>query len=303
MKYARVLIALAIAGLVVAGNPRPAAAEEDLAFKLEEVEAASAPAAGAQASKDKGGKADKADKGKDAGKDASKDASNAKPAGAPIAAALGELRWGMSKDAVVALLKKRIRSEYAARVKAERDILRQDAIYNEANDVFRRIKDGYVEFNGRKTGWDASAVAEEFVHGSGESMLVVDDPSARDMYFFVHGRLWKWYRELKPAAFGNGNFDSVGELLSEQFGATRERSEPRSEHGAAYRMLTWSDAQTRVSAIWRGAETCLVFEDSATLERLAMIRQHATSRGQKRGSVLDGVIMTSAEREAWRDRQ
>jgi hypothetical protein len=295
MKYARLLIALAIAGLVVAGNPRRAAAEEELAFTLEEVEAASAPAAAAEPSKDSGDQSDKADK--------SKDASKGKPAGAPIAAALGELRWGMSKDAVIALLKKRIRSEYTARVKAERDIVRQDAIYNEANDVFRRIKDGYVEFNGRKTGWDASAVAEEFVHGSGESMLVVDDPSARDMYFFVHGRLWKWYRELKPAAFGNGNFESVGELLSDQFGATRERSEPRSEHGAAYRMLTWSDTQTRVSAIWRGAETCLVFEDNATLERLAMIRQHATPRGGKRGSVLDGVIMTSAEREAWRDRQ
>jgi len=282
MKHvARTLAALAVAGVAIAGGARPAAAQEELAFTLDEVEAATAPKAGPEAKTKAKSKAD----------------------GAPIAHALGELRWGMSKDAVLAVLKKRIRTEYSARVKAEKDILRQDAIYNEANDVFRRIKDGYVEFNGRKTGWDASALAEEFMHGSNEAMLVVDDPSARDLYFFIHGRLWKWYRELKPETFGGGNFDSISEVLKDRFGATSERSEPRSEQGVAYRMLTWSDQQTRLSAIWRGAETCLVFEESATLERLAMMREGARPRDKKGGAVLQGVFMTAAQREAWRDRQ
>ena len=260
------------------GAASRARADEGLEFTLDEVEAASAPAA----------KPDKAEK--------------AEAKKASIAQALGELRWGMRKEELLALLKTRIRIEYTARVKAEKDIVRQDALYNEANEAFRRIKDGYVEFDGHKTGWDASALAEEFTHGSGESMLVVDDPSARDLYFFIHGRLWKWYRELKPAAFGGGNFDGIADMLKEQFGNTRERAEPRSEHGAAYRMLSWSDAKTRVSALWRGAETCLVFEDNTTLEHLATLREHAMPRGEKRGNVLDGVIMTTAQREAWREK-
>jgi hypothetical protein len=280
-KYvSRTLAALAMAGVVITGDAGIAAAEEGYSFTLDEVEAASSPKP--EASQPKG---------------------KAKVNETAIADALGELRWGMSKDALLGLLKKRIREDYNARIKAEQDIVRQDALYTEANDVFRRIKDGYVEFNGRKTGWDASAVAEEFVHGSGESMLVVDDPSARDLYFFVHGRLWKWYRELKPEAFGGGNFDSVSDVLKDRFGAVSERSEPRSEQGVAYRMLSWSNDHTRVSAIWRGAETCLVFEHGATLERLAMLREHAQPRDQKRSAVLQGVIMTSAQREAWREKQ
>ncbi|HMI93924.1 MAG TPA: hypothetical protein VK509_21265 [Polyangiales bacterium] len=268
---------MVLAMVVVAGSARPAAAEEELAFTLDEVEAATTPKVEPEAK------------------------TQSKTKGAPIANALGELRWGMSKDALLSLMKKRIRADYTTRIRAEKDIMRQDALYNEANAVFRRIKDGYVEFNGRKTGWDASAVAEEFTHGSGEAMLVVDDPSARDLYFFIHGRLWKWYRELKPASMGGGDFDSISEVLKDQFGATSERNEPRSEQGAAYRMLTWADDHTRLSAIRRGGESCLVFEESATLERLAMLRESATPRGQKRGGVLDGVIMTTAQREAWRD--
>jgi hypothetical protein len=278
MKHVARTWSVVLATVAIAGSARPAAAEEELAFTLDEVEAATAPKAEPEAKTPR------------------------KPKGAPIAEALGELRWGMSKDALLALMKKRIRIDYTARVKAEKDILRQDALYNEANDVFRRIKDGYVEFNGRKSGWDASAVAEEFTHGSAEAMLVVDDPSARDLYFFIHGRLWKWYRELKPASMGGGDFDSIGEMLQEKFGAAHERSEPRSEKGVAYRMLSWSDDQTRLSAIRRGGETCLVFEENATLERLAMLRQHAMPRDQNRGSLLEGVIMSTAEREAWRDR-
>lgn len=278
MTHAARTLAVLAAALFLALGPLPAArADDGLEFTLEEVEEATKPPTKAEEKKAKS---------------------------APIAHALGELRWGMSKDDVLALLKKRIRSEYAARMKAEKDIVRQDVLHNEANEHFRRIRDGYVEFNGRKSGWDASAVAEEFVHGSNEAMLAVDDAHARDLYFFINGRLWKWYRELKPAAYGGADFDGVTELLKEQFGRSREREEPRSEHGAPYRMLSWADKTTRVSALRRGAETCLVFEENETLERLAMLREHATPRGGKKmAGALQGVIMSTAEREAWRDRQ
>lgn len=279
MTHAARTLAVLAAVLFLALGPLPSAsADNGLEFTLEEVEAANSPAPKAEERKTEA------------------------PKGAAIAQALGELRWGMSKDDVLALLKKKIRSEYTARVKAEKDIMRQDAIYNEANEVFRRIKDGYVEFDGHKTGWDASAVAEEFAHGTREAMLVVDDPAARDLYFFINGRLWKWYRELKPAAFQGARFDGVSEVLIEQFGKASERQEPRSEHGPAYRMISWNDATTRVSALARGGETCLVFEENATLERLAMMREHASPRGGKKmGGALEGVLMTTAQREAWRD--
>jgi len=195
-----------------------------------------------------------------------------------------------------------VRAEYGPRIKAEHDVVRQDALYREANEAFRRIKDGFVSFDGHKTGWDASSIAEEFRHGTDETMLVVDDARARDLYFFIHGRLWKWYRELKSSP-ARGSFDDVAELLQDQFGKTREQATPRSQGGPAYRSLTWSDDKTRVTALFRGAETCLVFEDGRTLEHLAMLREHALPRADEaRSGVLDSVIMSANEREAWRAR-
>jgi hypothetical protein len=268
---AKVLIVAA----ALAGAPLAAHAQESLQFTLDEVEAANNPEP----------KAD--EKAKDP----------------PIARALGQLRWGMHKDEVLALIKQRIRADYTARVKAEKDIVRQDALYSEANEVFRRVKDGFVQFNGRKTGWDASPVAEEFAHGTGESMLVVDDEKARDMYFFFNDRLWKWYRELKPAAFGNASWDGIASMLQEQFGHAKERSEPRSENGAPHQMLSWTDATTRVTALARGSDTCLVFEERATLDHLAELREHAIPRDRESHPVINGVLMTAAQREAWRDKQ
>jgi hypothetical protein len=270
------LVKMLLGAAALAGAPLAAHAQESLQFTLDEVEAANTPPA----------KADEA-----AGK------------AEPIAHALGDLRWGMHKDEVLALVKQRIRADYTARVKAEKDIVRQDALYNEANEVFRRVKDGFVAFNGRKTGWDASPVAEEFAHGTGESMLVVDDAKARDLYFFFNDRLWKWYRELKPAAFGGANWDGIASMLQEQFGSAKERAEPRSETGAAYQMLSWKDDKTRVTALSRGAETCLVFEERATLDHLAQLREHAIPRDRSSHPVINGVLMTAAQREAWRDKQ
>jgi hypothetical protein len=274
-RVVEILGQFALAGVALLWATPTVRAQESLQFTLDEVEAANAPAA---------------------------QAAPAAPKGEPIAHALGELRWGMHREDVLALIKKRIRADYTERVKAEHDIVRQDALYAEANEVFRRVKDGFVVFNGRKTGWDASPIAEEFAHGTNESMLVVDDPNARDLYFFFNDRLWKWYRELKPAAFGGASWDNVSSVLSEQFGAAHERAEPRSENGTPYRMLSWSDDSTRVTALSRGSETCLVFEQRATLDHLAELREHAMPRSNQAHPVLDGVIMTTAEREAWRDK-
>jgi hypothetical protein len=268
------LAKVALAGVALAGAPLVARAQASLEFTLDEVESTSSPEAPADQPKAKT---------------------------APIAHALGELRWGMHKDDVLGLIKNRIRADYSERVKAEHDIVRQDALYSEANEAFRRVKDGFVVFNERKTGWDASAIAEEFAHGTGESMLVVDDPNARDLYFFFNDRLWKWYRELKPAAYGGANWQGISDVLQEQFGKAHERPEPRSENGTPYDTLSWSDDSTRVTALWRGSETCLVFEERATLEHLAMLREHAMPRGQQKHPVLDGVLMTAAQREAWRE--
>jgi hypothetical protein len=259
-----------------------AAADGVLEFSLAEVEAATARTPGEAASAP-----------------AEAEAMPPEPPSASISGALGELRWGMNKADVLKLLKSRVQREFEERIKVERDIVRQDALYQDAKARFQRIREGFVTFDAHKNGWDTAPIADEFRRGTDESMLVVDDRAARDYYFFIRGQLWKWYRELKPEA-NAGDYDQVAELTRERFGAGRARRVQHGEGGASYEASSWTDASTRMTLIHRDSDTCLVFEASAVLEQLAELRKGALSGQQQSNHALDAVLLSDSQREAWR---
>ena len=222
-----------------------------------------------------------------------------------IEASLDGLQWGMTKTALLALLKQRIRADFEKQIKAERDIVRQDALYQEAQQRYLSIRSGFIVFDGRKTGWDVSPLVDEFRHGSGESLLVMDDEQAREHYFFINGRLWKWYRELKPGAWdgAGADYDQMATRLRSDFGAAKPQQERRNEAGAPLAGAVFGDERSRVTLLKRGAETCLIYEERATLAQLAMLRAKALPRGPKQNGALDMVLMTPSQREAWRQQQ
>lgn len=252
----------------------PVAAQEALAFTLEEAEAAIV--------HDKVIKPENVD------------------TKAVIAEALGDVHWGMSKADLHKLLKAQIRAEFDQRIKRERDVMRQDALYQEAQERYRRIVQDFVAFDGQKSGWDVSPVAAEFSHGNAEAMLVVVNKGSRDLYFFMQGKLWKWYRELAPEALDAADPEQAFEVLKERFGRGKPQTERVSEAKAPYVGMTWSDGATRVTALRRGGETCLVLEDTQTVAQLAALRRHAQSVGDKAraAQAIDSVLLTGAELEA-----
>jgi hypothetical protein len=220
--------------------------------------------------------------------------------GSPIADALGELRWGMSRADVLRLLKNRAQAEFLARVKRERDIVRQDALYQEAKQSFERVRSSYIAFNGPKNGWDVSPIADEFRRGNDEGMLVMEDASARNLYFFMHGRLWKWYRELKVAQGAeDGSFGALAVSVRDQFDGVRAERTQRGEGDYALPGVSWSDATTRVTLIRRGPDACLIFEDRAVLDQLATLRSNALGRQQAPSTALDAVLLSDSQKKGW----
>ena len=209
--------------------------------------------------------------------------------------ALGAVRWGMSKADLIKLLKTQIRAEYEQQIKAERDPMRQDAIYQDAKQRAQRLEDSFVSFDGAKSGWDVSPIAKEFTRDNREAMLVVPGKGTRDMYFFIQGKLWKWYREIDAKAV---DASSVTDTLKQGLGAGKPQKTRRDESNAPYPGMTWSDETTQVTALDRGAETCLVFEDLRTLENLDKLRFRAqASTGKSSEKVIDLILLSDAERK------
>jgi hypothetical protein len=258
-----------------------ATAQESLSFTLDEVDAASTKSA-----------------------KSAKSAQPAQPevsvdAKAAIAEALGELHWGMTKDELLKLLKKQIQAGFERRIKVERDVMRQDALYQEAQDRYRRIHDNFVTFDGQKTGWDVSPIAKEFTHGNAEAMLVVTAPSSRDLYFFMRGKLWKLYRELAPDAPELADSDDAMTAFATRFGPGKRQRERRDETGITYPGMTWSDEATRVTAVQRGGDTCLILEDARVTQQLVVLRHNAQPTTEKARAALavDSILLGPAASE------
>jgi hypothetical protein len=211
-----------------------------------------------------------------------------------IKQALGNVHWGMSKADVIKQLKAQIRADFEQRIKVERDIMRQDAIYQESKDRAQRLGENFVAFGDAKSGWDVSPIAKEFTHNNQEAMLVVTDKGTRDMYFFIQGKLWKWYREIAPDSEGNSPFAS----LKRRFGAGKSQKERLDEESSPYPGSTWTDGATRATLLQRGTDTCLIFEDQTTLENLEKLRFNAQGKAKKSSaSVIDLILLTDAERK------
>lgn len=142
--------------------------------------------------------------------------------------ALGELMgaftFGMSKDEVLATLGKQIEERYAEQITGTSDVYQQDKLRKEKNKEVSRIKQSYVEFQGKKTGWDVSLIDEEFAHNTGESMLVywenAGGKNQRRFFFFFEGKLWKMFIAIdtKQLAEDQRNFTFFRELMEARYG-------------------------------------------------------------------------------------
>ena len=88
-----------------------------------------------------------------------------------LAEKFGGFKFGMTKDEILKVLQKQIDDRFEEKIKATTDVAAQDKLRKEKKSELARTSGTYVEFNGKKTGWDVSIIDGEFAHGTGESMM------------------------------------------------------------------------------------------------------------------------------------
>jgi hypothetical protein len=222
----------------------------------------------------------------------------AAPASEAIAPALGELRWGMTRDEVYNHFVKQIRERYRPRLAKARDAMAEDRLRHEMNEEVQTIRRSYVLFRGQTTGWDVSFLRDEFTHGNGEAMLVVRDGNSQNFYFFIRNRLWKWYKAFDAEVFSGQEFEQFAQALQGRFGQALERTGHLTERGQEKRWLEWQDDSTRLRAIDENrfyGFYCMVFEDKATVGQLAQLRTNTQARREEGHALVDAVVSDESE--------
>jgi hypothetical protein len=221
-----------------------------------------------------------------------KKAEAAAPASAQIAEAMTDVRWGMSKDQVLTSFIDKVKEKYRPLLAKTKDAVEEDRLRQEARQEVDKLRKGQVEFDGRSTGWDVSFLKGEFTHNNGESMLVVRDQNSQNFYFFMNGKLWKWFKAFDAEVFPAGNFAAFSGAVERKFGKAKQgQGELRAGEGSR-QWLEWQDKQTRLRAVDQTGFYgfyCLVFEEKQTLDNLARLRSNDSGRDEKRHAMVESV--------------
>ncbi len=216
------------------------------------------------------------------------------PTSQKIAESMGNIHWGMTKDELMKYFTDKLREKYRPLLAKAKDAVEDDNLRQQARRELDALNKGYVEFDGHSTGWDVSFLKGEFTQGNDESMIVVRDGNSQNFYFMIGGKLWKWYKAFDASVFPAGNFDTFAGSVQRRFGNGKDvEGEVRPGEGRRH-WIEWQDKQTRLRAV---DETgfygfySLVFEEKATVDKLARLRSHddRSQSGEKTNSLVDAV--------------
>lgn len=197
------------------------------------------------------------------------------PQSAELAKSMGDIKWGMDREALLKVSTDKIREKYKPLMAKATDAMQEDKLRGKMREELQKLRSGVVDFNGVKTGWDASFLKPEFSHNNNESMFVVSDGNSQNYYFFLNGKLWKWYKAFNADAFQGKKFDEFAAALQGRFGKGAQREGDLNGQGKQ-KWLEWQDPQTRARAIDNNqfyGFYSLVFEEKSTGNKLAEVRK------------------------------
>lgn len=167
----------------------------------------------------------------------------------PIATSMGDLRWGMSERDV---------SSYAKR------------------EHGASIEKSLVNFEGKSSRWDSSAIAGEFNYDDDQAMMVAKGKDgSENYYFFRGGKLWKYVKVLDK----KGDYKKFTQGVEGKFGKGRVKKGELTP-GQNSQWLEYMDRNSRMRAADSNSKRgfALIYEEMATVRELASLRPQKPSR-------------------------
>jgi hypothetical protein len=214
------------------------------------------------------------------------------PQSSGISGAMGDLKWGMTREQVLGTFVDGIKEKYRPLIAKASGAIEEDKLRNKAREELSKIKSSIVDFNGKKTGWDVSFLKGEFSHNNHESMFVVTDDTSQNYYFFINDKLWKWYKAFNSQAV-KGSFEQFATAIQGRYGKGQIK-----QGESKQRFIAWQDQSSSLRAVDNNqfyGFYCLVFESKDTLARLSDLRPNKGNDGNKANALVESATSDAAE--------
>jgi hypothetical protein len=218
------------------------------------------------------------------------------------AKALGSLagiyKFGATKDEVLAVLDKQLTERYEEKIEATQDVYMQDKLRREKKALLKRVADSYIEFNGKKTGFDVSIIDTEFRQKTGESMMMLWEPTEggadqRRFFFFHDGQLYKMFIALSSDGVADPTFAYFASLMEKRFGPGKMGLKTDKDGNQSPAFIEWNTDQIMVRAVdklgFYGA-FCLLIADQKGLRRVEKARADNPPPEKKKNAVMEAIV-------------
>jgi hypothetical protein len=221
-----------------------------------------------------------------------------------LSALRGKFEFGMSKDEVLKILRKQINERYDEEIQNTNDVYMQDKLRRKKKRELNRVNKSYVEFTGKKTGWDVSIVDDQFKHGTEEAMMVYwenyQGKNQRRFFFFFQGRLYKMFIALNTEAMGGTgkNFAYYQGILERRFGAGLVGFRTDKEGIEWPNHIDWKSKKYRVRALDKLSfygSFCLWVADPGVMAQVNQLREERAPAAKEDNRVIKAITADGAE--------
>ena len=200
------------------------------------------------------------------------------------------LKFGMSKDEVLAQITKSLDEAYEEKIKATTDIRTKDRLRAEKKAEVARVKSTYVTFEQNKPSpWDVSIIEGEFGHGTEEAVMErwinSNGKNERQFFFFYQGKLWKTFISLDVSIIPEDkrNFETFQSVMQNQYGPALV------EPG----VLTWQASEFKSRAIdkLKAYDAIgLTLENPSVDKELVALREAKAPPKKEASSIIRAVV-------------
>jgi hypothetical protein len=174
--------------------------------------------------------------------------SKADAARSRLSKGLRGLKWGATVEDVKKNIKRELKKRYRKLFDEAEDALERRTLQKRLDREYQQLTSNYTKLDGQRTGLEVGIAADEFRHGSGESVLLARGERGDRYYFFIGGKLWKIFRSYSAAAIQDTDFPAFLEQLRGRFGRPARVDKVTRGAGRVPARASWQDRRTFAEA-------------------------------------------------------
>lgn len=192
-----------------------------------------------------------------------------------LRAPLGEIRWGDSRQKVVAKVKTQLmdRMRKDDKFKGNRVLLQRE--HSRLLNKVEKFEASYEELDD-SSGYQVSVVSDEFSRQNGEAMMHIRDTVANRYYFFVDGGLYKMVVAYNQDYLKDVKFDRFVVQVAQKYGKPGDTEFATRDGDDVLVLATWTKGNTILDVTNKkkffGTIT-MSFAQHSTAKRLAAMRK------------------------------